>query len=358
MMATVPRSDMGMARMTLSVLESDPRNSQQTRAVRMTDRKSSNWISLTDSRMNSVLSKVMATVMSSGSVLRYSSMARADFLGHGHGVGAALLLDADALGRDAVDPGDAPDVLETVLDQGDVAEVDRTAVDLADDDLPQGLEVDRLAEDADVDLAAGGFEPPGRQLDVLALEGGDDVADGQALLVEPGGVEPDADVPLQGAHEGDLADAGDRLELLLEAVADVIAEDPLGVGPAQAGHHDRLVLGIGLGDDGRVHVPGKAAGGLGDLGLDVLEGQVDVAGKLDLDGDVAGALAGGRGDRPDALDLDQGLLERLDDLVLHDLRGRPFPDGRDVDRGEIDVRELADADPRRRPRGRRRSSRP
>ena len=56
MMATVPRSDMGMARMTLRVLESEPRNIQQTRAVSRTESRSSNWISLTDSLMNWVLS--------------------------------------------------------------------------------------------------------------------------------------------------------------------------------------------------------------------------------------------------------------------------------------------------------------
>ncbi len=244
MMATVPRSDMGMARMTLSVLESDPRNSQQTKAVRTTESRSSNWISLTDSRMNSVLSLVMPTVMSSGRVLLVLRDGRADALGHGHGVGAALLLDADALGRAAVHAGQAPDILEAVLDQGDVADVDRAPVDLADDDPAQGLQVDGLAEDADVDLAAGRLQPPGGQLDVLALEGGDDVPDRQALLVEPGGVEPDADVALQRAHERDLADAGNGLELLLEPVTDVVAEDALGIGPGEADHHDRLVLGI------------------------------------------------------------------------------------------------------------------
>ena len=122
---------------------------------------------------------------------------------------------------------------------------------------------------------------------MLALEGADDVADGQALLVEPGGVEPDADVALESAHKGDLADARDRLELLLETVADVVAEDALGIRPAEADHHDRLVLGIGLGDGRGIHVPGQAPDRLGDLGLNVLEGQVDVAGELDLDGDVA-----------------------------------------------------------------------
>ena len=37
----------------------------------------------------------------------------------------ALFLDADPLGGDAVDAGHPPDVLEAVLDEGDVAEVDR-----------------------------------------------------------------------------------------------------------------------------------------------------------------------------------------------------------------------------------------
>ncbi len=64
-------------------------------------------------------------------------------LGHGDGVGAALLLDADALGRHAVDAGQPPDVLEAVLDEGDVAEVDGAPADLADDDVPERLEVER-----------------------------------------------------------------------------------------------------------------------------------------------------------------------------------------------------------------------
>ena len=75
MMAIVPIRDMGMARMTLSVLESEPRNIQQTRAVRMTDRMSSSWISLTESSMNVVESTVTLTVMPSGRVFAYSAMA-------------------------------------------------------------------------------------------------------------------------------------------------------------------------------------------------------------------------------------------------------------------------------------------
>ena len=54
MTATVPSSDIGIASTTLSVLESEPRNSQQTSAVRTTARPSSSSISWTDSSMKTV----------------------------------------------------------------------------------------------------------------------------------------------------------------------------------------------------------------------------------------------------------------------------------------------------------------
>ena len=102
------------------------------------------------------------------------------------------------------------------------------------------IEVHGFAEDPDVDLAAGGLEAPGRQLDVLALEGQDDVVDGQALLVELGGVEPDPDVPGLDAHQRDLADARDGLELFLQAVLDVVADDAGRERAADGDHQDGL----------------------------------------------------------------------------------------------------------------------
>ena len=98
-------------------------------------------------------------------------------------------------------------------------------------------------------------------------------------------------LPCLDAHHRDLADAGDGLELFLQTVLDVVADDPGREGAAQGDHQDGLVLGIGLGDDRRVDVPGQAAGGLGDLGLDVLKGEVDVPGEVELDRDVGRAHA-------------------------------------------------------------------
>ena len=66
MHATVPSSDIGMARTTLSVLESEPRNSQHTSAVSTHASRSSSSISCTVSSMKRVESKLMPTFMPSG----------------------------------------------------------------------------------------------------------------------------------------------------------------------------------------------------------------------------------------------------------------------------------------------------
>ena len=98
----------------------------------------------------------------------------------------------------AVDARAAAHVLEAVLDQRDVLEVDRRAGHLAHDDVAQRLEVERLAEHAHVDLAALGLEAAGRAARRARAAGRAITSrDGQAALVEPGGVDPDADVALE-----------------------------------------------------------------------------------------------------------------------------------------------------------------
>ena len=54
---------------------------------------------------------------------------RPDAPGDGDGVRAPLLFDREALGGDAVEPGDPAGVVEAVLDEGDVVDVDGGAVD-------------------------------------------------------------------------------------------------------------------------------------------------------------------------------------------------------------------------------------
>ena len=128
-----------------------------------------------------------------------------DGLMHGpgdrHGVGAPLLSHHHALGLDAIDPGQPPDVLEPVFDEGHVADIDRAAAHLADDDLAERVQVEGLAQHPDIHLPAGGFQPAGRQFDMLPLEGRGDVHHRQAFFIQLRGVQPDPDIPVQGAHE-------------------------------------------------------------------------------------------------------------------------------------------------------------
>jgi hypothetical protein len=198
-----------------------------------------------------------------------------------------------SLRRGPIEAGHPAHVLEAVLDQRHLVQVDRVLGAGAHLDAPQGGQVERLPQHADVGLAAGGLQAPGRQLHVLALEGGDQVLDGEALLVELVGVHPDADVPLQRAAGHDLPHPGDDLELLAHAVARVVGEDLGREGTGEGHPHDGLVLGVGLADDRGLDVRGEALLRLGDAGLHVLQGQVHVALQVQLHRD-RGLSPGGR----------------------------------------------------------------
>ena len=86
MTAIVPSSDIGIAKSTFIVLDSEPRKSQHTIAVRITARPSSSSISLTDSLMKPVVSKRTSTFIPSGSVFWISASACAHRVRDGDGV--------------------------------------------------------------------------------------------------------------------------------------------------------------------------------------------------------------------------------------------------------------------------------
>src|SRR4029434_5165990 len=67
--AKVPMMDVGMESSTLKVEESDPRKSQQTNPVRMTERIRVNSISWIDSSTGAVPSKTMSRFRSLGRVV-------------------------------------------------------------------------------------------------------------------------------------------------------------------------------------------------------------------------------------------------------------------------------------------------
>ena len=120
MTATVPSSDIGIASTTLSVLESEPRNSQHTSAVSRQASSSSNSISWTDSSMNRVESKLMPDLHARGRVFCTSaSFARTPCATATALAPRCLRMPRPCAGC-AVDARHAAHVLEAVLDQRDV----------------------------------------------------------------------------------------------------------------------------------------------------------------------------------------------------------------------------------------------
>ena len=280
--------------------------------------------------------------------------------GHGDGVGAALLEHAERLERHAVEPRDRVDVLEAVLDERHVLEVDRArSFDAAHDELAERVEIERLAEQAHVELAPAGVELAAGDLDVLAADGVDDVAGDDALLGERLGVEPDAHVAIEVAVERDLPDAGHRLELLLHLVARDVGEQLPRERAGDADGEDGRVVGVRLGHRGGGHVLRERALRLRDLGLHVLQREIDVARDVEGGGDARDALA-----RLRRRSTGRPRPARWPARSARGSRARPRTARRRAsetltrDVGVVDVRVLADADARERPRGRRASCTP
>ena len=145
-----------MARMMLMAELNEPRKSQQTSEVRRAERMSVNTSSWVDSRMNWVLSNISLRRRPSGKVFWASAMPFLHFGRHGHGVGAALFLNAQPHARLPPTPHDAPDVRQTFFHIGHVADAvgapNGRAAARGDDDVLEFLDGARLAHDPHVGL--------------------------------------------------------------------------------------------------------------------------------------------------------------------------------------------------------------
>ncbi len=246
--------------------------------MRTTESRSSNSISWTDSSMKVVESKLIPTVHPLGQRLLDLGERVLDAVRDRDGVRAALLADAQALRRLAVDARDAPHVLEAVLDERDVARgrparrSPRGRRSSAGSSRSSASPSTRtLISRPSVSSRPAGSSTCSRWS--AAMTSATVSRFSSSLL----GVDPDADVALEVAAHRDLADAGDGLQLLLQPVAGEVGED-LRAGTGRRGRPRGSAgpPGCVFEIDRRVDVARQAALRLRDLRLHVLQREVDV----------------------------------------------------------------------------------
>ena len=159
---------------------------------------------------------------------------------------------------------------------------------------------------------------------------------------EPRRIEPDAHGVAALAEDPRLGDAGDRLQpVLYEAIGEVGDLQRRMPVRRERQIHDRLRVGLDLGDDRLVDLVGQAAAHPADAVADVVGHGIGVARQLEAHDDQAALLTRDRAHEVDAFDAGDRLLEHARDLALQHLRAGAAVDRFDQDDRRIDVRVFA-----------------
>jgi hypothetical protein len=267
-----------------------------------------------------------------------------DALGDGHGVGVGDLDHAEAHRHLAVEARQLAVVGEPVVEFGDIAEAHRDAVALRQYQAAQRVE--GMEFEVELDQVLGGLadDEAAGQLHVLGGEGVGDVLRRDRQRRHALGQQVDADGAVAAAAEAHLADAVDGLQLFLDHVERVLVELLLGAVALQRHPEHRRGVGLDLGDDGRIDVLGQAAQHLANLGLHLVEGDIDVL--LQAEGDVDHRDAG-RGRGLDVLDAGHAVdrtLDQVGDAGIDDVGIGALQRGGHRDHREFDVGQAVHAD--------------
>ncbi len=270
-----------------------------------------------------------------------------------HRIGAGGEVDADGDGGLAVEAAFGVLGGRAEFDARDIADAQDRAVRVgAHDDVGEflgrgapaaGLQVhlDGVA----VDRRLGADAPDGA-LDVLRLQGGDDVGRGQAEIDQAGGLEPDAHRIVECAEHERLSDAGDAGDGVDDVDGDVVGDEERGQGGVFGVELDEFQDGgaaLGDGDALALDLGGHARQGGLDAVVDVDGVDVRVGAEVEADGQGIAAVIGAVGFHVQHLvDAVDGGFERLGDGGFDNGGGGAGEARADLDLGRDDVRELGD----------------
>ena len=311
----------------------------------MTTRKmvssSVNCTSSTAARMVWVRSLMNSILIAGGIAATSLRQQRFDLVDGLNDVGARLLEHHQEHAALAVGPGCLLGVFRSGDGAADVANPQRPAIAIGDDDVVPVLRIQQLVVGVDgigplvaVDIALGAVD--GRHRDLAA-----DVFQRQSLGHQLGGIDLDPHRGFLLPADDDLRHAGDLADLLGELGVDRVAhrgqrQRVRGRRQQQDRGIRRVDLAVGR---RRGEVLGQLAAGGVDGALHIVGGAVDVAVEIELDRDRCRSEVAGRRHLGDAGDLRELPLERLRHRGGHGFRARARQGRGDLNGREVDLRQ-------------------
>ena len=263
-------------------------------------------------------------------------------MGDFDGVAFGLLDDAEKDAGLAVVAGDRAVVFHAGFSASDVTQADDLRAFVLDDELIVLFGRLEFAAGLDGHLAVEVLNAAAGQLDILLVQRAFDVEHRDAAGRHFFRIEPEPHGEALFAGDPNAGNAFDGLEAVLDLRLGQARQFERRVARAvQPEPDDGESVGVLLGDDRLFDVVGQQAAHARDAVTHVLRAQVDVAREVELDGDAADLLTALAGERLDAFDVIDLLLQPLGDFRFDDGRVRAGINGRHADNRRIDVRQLA-----------------
>ena len=197
-------------------------------------------------------------------------------------------------------------------------------------------------ERAQREIACTFFDAPAGDFDVLGLQRGGDLRDGQVISAQLVAFEKDVDLAFLSADDRDLTYAVNGFKLAAHGLVGELGHLAHRTGRCDGKRHDRRSIGVHF-LHRRLFDVGRQVGQREvELVAYVLRRRVQVAVQIELHDNQRDALCRSRTQRLDAADGVKGFFDLVADFGFDFLRRGTGQHGGDNDRWELDAREAFD----------------
>jgi hypothetical protein len=256
-------------------------------------------------------------------------------------VGARLAINDHQHRRGPVCHPHGPEIFDGRFHRGHIGQLHRPPVSIGHDQRQILLRLSELVVGADFPGAVVAGQLPFRPIHVRTGQDLAHVSESNAVLIQGGRIEIHPDRRQGPASHGDLPDAFDLRQLLLQDAGGGIVHLPATHEFGRQGEDENGAVGrihLAVPWNGR-QIRRQIGASRIDGGLHVPRCPVDIAAQLELKRDVGPADRARRGHLRHARDTGELALQRRGDGRGHRLGARPRQRGRHIDRGKFDLRE-------------------